>query len=277
MQGIPEGLLSAVGERYGVAARGAEAMLGGTASKVWRLDSVPRVVVRLSQYYKLEDLQRTCRIAGEFARAVPEAIRPLVGADGEPAFLWDGRPITVWPYVDGLPLDRHDPAQLLQAAGLLARLHEAAQARPDLGAGQAPARDATDAARLLQDDELDEWLRSWHAGQAADEPVGWMHRDFFPGNILCRQRKVVGLVDWDEVEWGPLITELAWSVWEFGKSSTGDTPAGGTCTAVPDGLPASGRPCPAVERVDPAHSRSPSPWRGVLEPGSGRRPRRRPR
>jgi aminoglycoside phosphotransferase (APT) family kinase protein len=71
--------------------------------------------------------------------------------------------------------------------------------------------------------ELDQWLRSWHDNHAADEQVGWMHRDFFPGNILCRQGEIVGLVDWDEVEWGPLITELAWSVWEFGKSPTGDT------------------------------------------------------
>lgn len=223
MQGIPEELLLAVGDRYGVAAGGAEALLGGTASKVWRLDSVPRVVVRLSQYYQLEDLQRTCRVAGEFARAVPEAIRPLVGADGESAFLWNGRPITVWPFVDGLPLDRHDLAQLQQAAGLLARLHQAALVCPGLGDGQNPDRDETEAARLLPDGELDEWLRSWRASYAADEPVGWMHRDFFPGNILCRHGNVVGLVDWDEVEWGPLITELAWSVWEFGRSSTGDT------------------------------------------------------
>jgi aminoglycoside phosphotransferase (APT) family kinase protein len=223
MDAIPEGLLSAVGDRYGVAAEGAEALVGGTGSKVWRLDSVPRVVVRLSQYFQLEDLQRSCRIAGEFSGVVPEAIQPMIGSGGESAFLWDGQPVTVWPFVDGLPLDRQDLAQLRNVARLLARLHEAALSCRGLGDGRPPDRDESEAAHLLPDGELDQWLRSWHDNHAADEQVGWMHRDFFPGNILCRQGEIVGLVDWDEVEWGPLITELAWSVWEFGKSPTGDT------------------------------------------------------
>ncbi|MBM7784907.1 phosphotransferase enzyme family protein [Tenggerimyces flavus] len=223
MQAIPEGLLSAVADRYGVVAGSAEALGGGSASKVWRLDSVPPVVVRVSQYYQLKDLQRSCRVADEFSRTIPEAIRPLVGTDGEPAFLWDGQPVTVWPFVDGLPLDRQDLTQLRQAARLLGRLHKAALECSGLGDGQAPDRDDSEAARLLPDAELDEWLRSWHDNQAAEEQIGWMHRDFFPGNILCRQGEIVGLVDWDEVEWGPLIAELAIAVWQFGKSPPGDT------------------------------------------------------
>ncbi len=154
---------------------------------------------------------------------IPEAIQPLVGSDGESAFLWGGHPVTVWPFVDGAPLNRQDLEQLRQAARFLGRLHKAALACPGLGDGQSPVRDDFDAVRLLPDGELDEWLRSWHDSDAAREQVGWMHRDFFPGNILCRQGMIVGLVDWDEVEWGPLITELAISVWEFGKSPTGDT------------------------------------------------------
>ncbi len=223
MQPIPEGLLSAVCDGYGVVAGSGEALGGGSASKVWRLDSVPPVVVRVSQYYQLKDLERSCRVAGEFSRAVPEAIQPLIGADGEAAFLWEGQPVTVWPFVDGVTLNRQDPIQLRQAAHLLGRLHKAALDCSGLGDGQAPDRDDSDAARLLPDGELDEWLRSWHDSDAAREQVGWMHRDFFPGNILCRQREIVGLVDWDEVEWGPLVTELAISVWEFAKSPTGDT------------------------------------------------------
>ena len=223
MHAIPKGLLSAVGDRYGVVARSAEVLGGGTASKVWRLDSVPPVVVRVSQHYQLEDLQRSCRLASGFSRMVPEAIQPLIGSDGESAFLWDCQPVTVWPFVDGLPLDRHDLGQLRLAARLLARLHAAALVCPGLGDGRSPDRDDSEAARLIPDDELDEWLRSWQDSHAAREQLGWMHRDFFPGNILSRQGEIVGLVDWDEVEWGPLITELAISVWEFGKSPTGDT------------------------------------------------------
>jgi Ser/Thr protein kinase RdoA (MazF antagonist) len=221
----PEELLATVRDRYGVVAEASEArpLVGGTASKVWRLASAPPVVVRLSPYLPLKDLQRTCGVAGEFSRRVREATEPVAGSDGELAFLWDGQPVTVWPFVDGRPLDRLDLVLLQRAARLLARLHEAALARPGLGDGRPPDRDETEARRILPDDELDEWLRSWHDTWASDEQVGWMHGDFFPGNILCRQGEIVGLVDWDEAHWGPLVTELAWSVWEFGRSPTGDT------------------------------------------------------
>lgn len=223
MHDIPEGLLSAVADRYGAVAEGAEALGGGSASTVWQLKSVPPVVVRVSQHYQLKDLRWSCGVAAEFSRMVPEAIRPLVGSDGEPAFLWNGNPVTVWPFVDGLSLDRDDLRQLRQAARLLGHMHEAMLVCPALGVGQAPDRDDSEAAELLRDDELDEWLRSWHANAAAEEPIGWMHGDFFPGNILWRQGQIVGVVDWDEVAWGPLIIELASSVWEFGKSPAGDT------------------------------------------------------
>lgn len=220
MQAVPEGLLAEVRDRYGVVADGGEVVAGGTASKLWRLDSEPPVVVRLSQYYSLADQQWSSRVAAEFARRIPEAVAPLRGVGGASVFLWQGQPITVWPLVIGAPLDRQNSAERMQAASLLARLHGAACAFPSLGQGQFPERDDTEAQRLLPDAELDEWLRSWQ--QRSDDLIGWVHRDFFPGNVLCRDGRIVGLVDWDEVEWSPLINEVAWSVWEFGKSSAGD-------------------------------------------------------
>ncbi len=221
MQPVPEALLAEVRDRYGVVAEHAEAIGGGTASKLWRLDSEPSVAIRLSQYYGLPEQQWSCRVAAEFAGKVPEVIAPLVASDGEAAFLWQGQPITVWPFVMGAPLDRQNPVERRQAARLLARLHISARAFPSLGEGVPPEPDDSEAQRLFPDRELDQWLRSW-PGHNGDEPVGWMHRDFFPGNVLCRDGRIVGVVDWDEVEWGPLINELAWSVWEFGKSPAGD-------------------------------------------------------
>ncbi|GAA1564653.1 MULTISPECIES: phosphotransferase enzyme family protein [Kribbella] len=221
MEAVPEALLGEVRARYGVVAKDAEAISGGTASKLWRLSSEPSVVIRLSQYYPLPEQQWSCKVAAEFAGTIPEVIAPLAASDGEAAFLWQGHPITVWPFVMGAPLDRQNPLERRQAARLLARLHISARVFPGLGEGVPPARDDSEAERLFPDRELDEWLRSRH-GHGGDEPVGWMHRDFFPGNVLCREGRIVGVVDWDEVEWGPLINELAWSVWEFGKTPAGD-------------------------------------------------------
>lgn len=221
MQALPETLLAEVRDRYGVVADSAEAISGGTASKLWRLDSEPSVVVRLSQYYQLPDQQWSCRVAAEFAGELSEVIPPLVGSDGESVFSWQGRPITVWPFVMGERLDRRNLLELRQAARLLARLHLSARAFPSLGEGRPPERDDSEAERLLPDRELDRWLQSWR-DRSDDQQAGWMHRDFFPGNVLCRDGQIVGLVDWDEVEWGPLTNELAWSVWEFGRSLAGD-------------------------------------------------------
>ncbi len=49
-----------------------------------------------------------------------------------------------------------------------------------------------------------------------------MHGDFFWRNLLCRQGRIVGLIDWDDAWCGRLIIELAWATWEFGKSPEGD-------------------------------------------------------
>lgn len=221
MEAVPQALLAEVRDRYGVVADTGEAVGAGSASKLWRLDSKPPVVVRLSQYYTVPDQQWSCRVAAEFAGRVPEVIPALVGADGESVFVWQGQPVTVWPFVPGTPLDSQNLDQLRQAAGLLAQLHQAAHEFQGLSVGRLVERDDSEAEGLLPDRELDQWLRAWHAN-SGDQPVGWMHRDFFPGNVLCRDGQIVGLVDWDEAEWGPLINELASAVWEFAKSPSSD-------------------------------------------------------
>jgi Ser/Thr protein kinase RdoA (MazF antagonist) len=50
-----------------------------------------------------------------------------------------------------------------------------------------------------------------------------VHGDFYRRNILCRDGRIVGLIDWDEARHDRLVAELAWSVWEFAKSDDGTT------------------------------------------------------
>jgi hypothetical protein len=51
-----------------------------------------------------------------------------------------------------------------------------------------------------------------------------MHGDFFHGNILCgSSNRVAGLIDWDDAQHGPLITELASATWEFACAPDRDT------------------------------------------------------
>jgi Ser/Thr protein kinase RdoA (MazF antagonist) len=224
MDAIPEGLRQAVDDRYGLRGRARPIAAGMSGSWLWRLESDPPVLVRRSRYCELEDVIRTGGIADRLARTVPEVVAPLKGSDGEPAFLWDGLPVSLWPYIEGEELDRHDPELIKQAAGLLARLHQAEPVSPDDVIDQRiPGEDNVPAAaKLLPDRELDEWLRSWSHPSTATDPIGWMHGDFFWRNVLCRQGRIVGLIDWDDAWCGRLIIELAWATWEFGKSPGGD-------------------------------------------------------
>jgi Ser/Thr protein kinase RdoA (MazF antagonist) len=223
MGAIPEGLLRAVDDRYGLRGRARPIASGVSGSSLWRLDSDPPVLVRRSHYYELQHVIRTGGIADRLARTVPEAVSPIKGSDGDAAFLWDGLPVSVWPFVDGEELDRHDPEMIKHAGRLLARLHRAESVSPEAIDERIPGEDgAAAAAALLPDPELDEWLRSWSSTPTDAEPVGWMHGDFFWRNILCRHGRIVGLIDWDDAWCGRLIIELAWSMWEFGKSPEGN-------------------------------------------------------
>ncbi len=223
MESVSDQLLRAVCERYGIVGRARAIAAGVSGASLWRLDSDPPVLVRVDRYYGLPQVLGNCRIAQRLSRQVPEVITPILGSDQAAAFLWDGRPVSVWPFVEGDELDRHDRIQLQQAAWLLARLHRAGAGPVDHGDRTIPGEDrAADAADLLPDSALDDWLRSWRAAGGRAEPRGWMHGDFFWSNILCRQGMIVGLIDWEETWCGSLIVELAWSMWEFGKSPRGD-------------------------------------------------------
>jgi Ser/Thr protein kinase RdoA (MazF antagonist) len=73
----------------------------------------------------------------------------------------------------------------------------------------------------LPDEDLDSWLIRWRSDPAIREPAGLVHGDFYRRNILCRDDRIVGLIDWDDVRHDLLIADLAWAVWELAKSQDG--------------------------------------------------------
>ncbi|WP_152363862.1 phosphotransferase enzyme family protein [Microlunatus speluncae] len=222
MDALPEGLLRAVADRYGVRGRARSIAAGVSGSSLWRLDSDPPVLLRIARHYGLDHVHRACTAADRLARVLPEVVSPLRDSEQAMAFEWAGRPVTLWPFVDGAELDRRDPDLIKEAARLLARLHRAPVAA-DVSDPDIPGEDnAEAAAALLPDSGLDDWFRHWRDAPVADASVGWSHGDFFWRNLLCRDGSIVGLIDWDDVRFGRVIIELAWSTWEFGKSDRGD-------------------------------------------------------
>jgi Ser/Thr protein kinase RdoA (MazF antagonist) len=214
-----------VASRYGASGTAVPIVDGGDECELWRLASSPPVVVRVSPAWRsMTELVYSHQVAAAFSACIAEVTCPLAGADGSTLFLWNARPVSVWPLIQGRPLDCENAALRDQAAGLLARLHRAAPHIAISEPGRRPAVTKTDPARsVLPDNDLDMWLDRWRRGEAAGEPVGLVHGDFYRRNILCRDGKIVGLIDWDDTHHDLLIADLAWAVWEMAKSPDGTT------------------------------------------------------
>jgi Ser/Thr protein kinase RdoA (MazF antagonist) len=45
--------------------------------------------------------------------------------------------------------------------------------------------------------------------------TGVVHGDYYRRNILCRDRRIVGIIDWHEVRRAPLMSELAFAGFEM--------------------------------------------------------------
>lgn len=226
---IPDDLAAELRHRYGLSGRTRDVASGLSASTMWRLDSAPPVMVRVSEHWPpLDQVQRSCAVAASFARVMTQVPAPLVGLDGAPAFLWHERPVAVWPFIDGHLLDRDDPAQRRLAARLLADLHRAALnvdgPSPDPTVATYATRPPEPTPEgVPADPELDDWLHNWRNRSRIRELHGWMHGDYFHGNIICGGNAVAGLIDWDDAQHGPLITELAAATWEFACTPARDT------------------------------------------------------
>ncbi|HEY2792576.1 MAG TPA: aminoglycoside phosphotransferase family protein [Micromonosporaceae bacterium] len=213
-------LVDLLRSRYGIEAGSLTPLSGGEACRVYCIDGSQPLVARMSPL-TVAELAWTATAADAFGRIIPEVVRPIAALDGALATGVDGDALSVWPYVDGVRLDREDPSARDAAARLLAALHRNCAlignaARPPSPPESSLPGDVTD----VTDPQLDERLRAWRS--TGGWPYGGVHGDFFRGNVLCRDGRIVGLIDWDEARVDYVATELAWSVWEFAKARDGD-------------------------------------------------------
>ena len=171
----------------------------------------------------LESAHWEHRLLGFLGGRAPEVVMPLAGP--EPAE--DGRVASLLPYVEGAQLDRDDPAQRLELAALLARLHRAGL---DWDGGPRPGvpafRDVDFVANRWWD-----WRRvpktpvlvaAYEASVdfLFDPPplvLGAVHGDVYRGNFRVREGRVAGVLDWEDarVDWP--AWELANATWEVCK------------------------------------------------------------
>jgi aminoglycoside phosphotransferase (APT) family kinase protein len=142
------------------------------------------------------------------------------------------RPCLLMEYIDGERV--HKPADLpsftLQLAAVLAAVHDCGFARADvpfladigdyvldeLGTGP-----HTLTAVVPETAIRDALLANWPPPQVSEPVV--LHGDYWPGNALWRDGRLVGVIDWEEAAFGDPLADLAnirlEIVWHFGTAA----------------------------------------------------------
>jgi Ser/Thr protein kinase RdoA (MazF antagonist) len=155
----------------------------------------------------------------------------------------EGVPWVLCPYVEGREYDFGRREQVLEAARRLAQFHAIAETFP----GDAvvldyapPIRDwwvrAEENLQALEDlfagvavrDELanlrDWWrwvLAGWPLARLDALPVGWVYGDYHGRNMVFVGDELRGLFDFDDLERGPLVFDVARGVHMFGREARG--------------------------------------------------------
>jgi Ser/Thr protein kinase RdoA (MazF antagonist) len=228
LESVPE----AVADRYGVDLPPPwEPVAGGASDALFRAGDF---AVRLERADP-ESVRWEHALLRFLAEEIEEVIEPLVALDGSTFSVDRGRVVSVFPFLDGDELRSHEALFRHELPVLLARVHRRAQEWP-----VTDQRPGVPSVRERDWDRNDWWdwgavekapplvrafeeLREWVA--TADLCVSAIHGDFHSGNVLVRDGRIAGIVDWQYArrDWPAL--ELAGVVWDLcwdGKSTSLD-------------------------------------------------------
>ena len=227
-------VLEAIADRYGVVIPPHwERLLSDTTGGVFRGGEF---VVRV-EAADPESVSWEHALLRFLANEVEQVVAPLAALDGSTFYVEGGHVVSVFPFLEGDELRSHEGALFRQELPvLLAHVHRHAQAwpvteqRPGLPSLRDRNWDRNDwwdwslvekpASLVRAFDELREWV-----ADADDLCVCAIHGDFHTGNVLVRDGRVAGIVDWQysRRDWAAL--ELAGLVWDLswdGSSATID-------------------------------------------------------
>lgn len=245
---------AAISAQYALSFQLLRQLSGGEECEIWLARSEGDLcVVRISPRWRsLTQLGWVHALLLATRPLLPVVIAPLMATNGSTLFLHKGHPVALFPYVDGHFLDREDPAQRRAAAQLLAQLHRAMltvsvpDTPPRRHLREAPPGPRMEDAAPLQDPELD----AWHAAllrQPVALTCGPIHGDYYRRNVLVSGSVITAILDWDDAHPDFLMQEVAWSAWEFSKTTSGDDWHSERAHAFVQAYRAAGGPCTGEE------------------------------
>lgn len=222
--------------RYDLAALGEpEPLTGGIWNQVYRIPAGERsYVLRLAHPTATEaSLAFTHLVMREVA--LPEVSPPIPDLDGNTVVRVNGRLAALFPFVEGERLNRAT-IDARQAGALLGRMHQAtlpldlpvSETWADLDweensmwiwedleralAGRDHGKKhGLELSNLSLSEQLRE-CREWVVGQSGKGHLrACTHGDYYPGNLIGREGRIVAAIDWDEAR-------VDWLFWEVGRA-----------------------------------------------------------
>jgi homoserine kinase type II len=145
---------------------------------------------------------------------------PFTADNGQPAVLIAGKPIAVFPFTSGAVPPAMTTGLAEQSGALLARMHVATTGWSDdripvidrLGVLEQAANSdvALDGAeRWREETRSFLHLHAGALGLLTEQPSGPLHHDLHRQNLLVEDGDVTAVLDFDELNRGPLILDLA--------------------------------------------------------------------
>lgn len=209
-----EGLATAVSEWMGRRLELESLLPGGEEAEVWSaLSETERLAIHVNGAWREPaEVSWSHAVVVQAATTVPEAVAPI-STRGGTYFTWSGRVVTVFPFVDGEPVDRENPNQVADAGRLLSRIHRA------LLAWQPASPPAPLEPSVIDDELADGDLDPWWSSCLQKVQHGVCHGDYYRRNVLVSDGQIHGVIDWGDAHVGPLIREVGFAAWEFGHDA----------------------------------------------------------
>jgi Ser/Thr protein kinase RdoA (MazF antagonist) len=157
----------------------------------------------------------------------------------------DGLPWVLFTHVEGRDYDFGRIGQVAEAARRLAQFHTVAETFPGahVAVEHAPPlrewwvrcdENLQEPAELFAGSVVEEeltyvrdwWWRvsaEWPLARVDALPVGWMHGDYHGRNMAFVQDELRGLFDFDAVVRCPLVIDVAYGIYSFGREARGST------------------------------------------------------
>lgn len=227
-------LLAEISARYGLPELLSPVRLaGGEWNQVFRVEAGDRsILIRIAHPTLTPETLRFTHLVMEGV-GLPEVAPPLSTASGDTCVELGGHVIAVFPFVPGERLSLKT-VDVGQAGLVLGKIHRQAHTlslpatvtletldwEENLfwrwsAVEEALVGPARDFAALLAHHRFDlmqlrDELQNWVASVGNFDRV-CMHGDFYPGNLIGRDGRIVAVIDWDEAR-------VEWPFWEVGRA-----------------------------------------------------------